>query len=205
VAARLAYLGPLGYELVMLALYGTHYWGRYRAVADLVPHGAEVLDLCCGPGVLYRRYLRRREVRYIGWDLNRRFVTRLTSCGGHGRVCDVLGVPALPQADVVVMQGSLYHFLPDARPVLVKMLRAARLRVIVAEPVRNWATSRIPLAGRIARAATRVGDRGLRFTEQSLDDLFATYRDRVEQAFLIPGGRDKVYVLEGSGVRSRGA
>ena len=37
-------------DCVMLALYGRHYGARYRAVADLIPDGSSVLDLCCGPG-----------------------------------------------------------------------------------------------------------------------------------------------------------
>jgi SAM-dependent methyltransferase len=72
------------YELVMLGLYGRHYGARYRAVADLIPDGASVLDLCCGPGVLFDRHLRARSVDYTGIDVNPRFIARVNRRGGRG-------------------------------------------------------------------------------------------------------------------------
>jgi hypothetical protein len=40
-----------------------------------------------------------------------------------------------PRCDVAVIQASLYQFLPDARPVVEKLIEAAREKVIVSEPV----------------------------------------------------------------------
>ncbi len=40
-----------------------------------------------------------------------------------------------------------------------------------------------------------VGGHEQRFTEATLDQLMAGYAERVRSAFLIPGGREKVYVL----------
>ena len=62
-SATVVYKSPLLYEAVMLALYGRHYFARYRAIADLIPAGSSVLDLCCGPAILYSRYLRNKNVR----------------------------------------------------------------------------------------------------------------------------------------------
>ena len=45
---------PLLYESLMLALYGRHYAARFRAIAELIPAGSSVLELCCGPGILFR-------------------------------------------------------------------------------------------------------------------------------------------------------
>jgi SAM-dependent methyltransferase len=184
----------------MAAVYGIHYPGRYEAVAGLIAPGTSVLDLCCGPGILYGRHLRRKAVRYTGWDVDPRFIARVRRAGGDGRVCDVRGGREFPAADYVVMQGSLYHFLPHAGSVVERMLRAARRYVIVAEPIRNWTTSRCRVLAWLARELTAVGGEAaaLRFTEPALDALFARYRDRVAQSRLIPGGREKVYVLRGA-------
>lgn len=65
--ASLIYRSRAGYELAMFMLYGRHYSARYRAIANLIPYGAEVLELCCGPGILYERYLRYKDVAYRGW------------------------------------------------------------------------------------------------------------------------------------------
>src|SRR5262245_10790240 len=172
-AVSLVYRSPSLYELIMMALYGRHYPARYRAIADLVPAGARVLDVCCGPGVLFDRYLRHKGVDYTGLDINAGFVERINRRGARGRPWDLHKDDPLPGAEVVVMQASLYHFLPDPVPVVERMLRAARERVIIAEPIRNLADSRLPLLAALARRQTDpgVGEPALRFNERTLDNL----------------------------------
>jgi SAM-dependent methyltransferase len=196
-AASLIYRHPLLYELAMLLLYGRHYGARYRAVARLIPAGARVLDVCCGPATLYHRYLRHKGVLYTGLDVNAKFVRQLVRRGAAGQAWDLRREEPLPGADYVVMQASLYHFLPDPAPVVDRMLRAARRRVIIAEPVRNLADSDFPLLALLARRHTDpgCGTAPRRFTEATLDRFFLDYGAQVRQTFLIPGGREKVYVL----------
>jgi ubiquinone/menaquinone biosynthesis C-methylase UbiE len=76
-ATSLIYRSASLYELAMLLLYGRHYTSRYRAIAELVPVGSSVLDLCCGPALLYHRYLRTKDVQYTGLDINANFIARL--------------------------------------------------------------------------------------------------------------------------------
>ena len=186
----------------MRALYGRHYAERMRAVADQVPAGASLLELCCGPATMYRRYLRERAGTYIGLDVNARFVARLRQAGIDAREFD-LSDPALqlPGADVAIIQASLYHFLPDAGPIVDRMLAAARELVIVSEPVRNLASSDLPLVGRLGKRAADpgVGGHEQRFSEPTLDQLMERYRERTRTSFLIPGGREKVFVLAAGG------
>lgn len=182
----------------MRVLYGRHYAARLRAVAEQVAPGASVLELCCGPGTLYTRHLRARAGSYVGLDVNERFVAELQRQGVDARRVDLAHDPApFPIADVALMQASLYHFLPGAHEMIDRMLAAARERVIVSEPVRNLASSANPLIGRLGRRAADpgVGGAETRFTEVTLDELFAHYRGRIVHASLIPGGREKVYVL----------
>jgi SAM-dependent methyltransferase len=198
VSSSLVYHSPLVYGLAMRALYGRHLAARYRAVAELIPAGSSVLDVCCGPGALHHRYLRRKRVDYTGLDVNRRFVARVNRLGGRGLVWDLTEDRALPPADTVVMQASLYQFLPDPGPVVRRMLGAARERVIVAEPVRNLSTGNVPVLSAYARRHTDagLGARPLRFTEPTLDAFFASLGAPICRSFLTPGGREKVYVLD---------
>ena len=191
------YRTAVGYELAMRALYGRAFGARYRAVADLIPPGAAVVDVCCGPPILYRRYLRDKHVRYTGVDINARFVGQVRAAGGQGECCDVATAAALPAGDVVVMHASLYHFLPDPAPVVAKLYAAATTRVVIAEPVRNLATSTNPVIAAVARRVARPGgtDAPHRFTEETLDAVFEPFSPCIERAFVIPGGREKVYVL----------
>jgi SAM-dependent methyltransferase len=200
-STSLIYRSAAGYELLMRALYGRHYADRMRAVADQVPAGASVLELCCGPGTLYLRHLRGRVGAYVGLDVNEGFVERLARRGVDARRVDLArSRDPLPAADVAIMQASLYHFLPDAGGIVDRMVAAARSRVIIAEPIRNLATSALPGVALIGRQAADpgVGGHAQRFTEQTLDALMSARRDRVLAAFPIPGGREKVYVLAGA-------
>ena len=193
----LVYRSALGYELVMRVLYGRHYAGRLRAVAEQVPAGASVLELCPGPGALYARHLRRRAGAYLAIDVNERFVARLRALGAQALVRDLSAPGELPEADVVIMQASLYHFLPDAGEIVDRMLAAARLHVVVAEPIRNLSSSAVPLVAALTRRTTDAGAGGhpQRFDEGLLDDLMARYAERTIAAFTIDGGREKVFVL----------
>ncbi len=197
-STSLVYRSAAVYELLMRGLYGRHYRARMQAVADQVPAGASVLELCCGPGTLYRRHLRGRTSGYIGIDVNPRFVAGLRSRGVDARVLDLTSPEhELPGADAVIMQASLYHFLPGAEAIVERMLAAARDRVIVSEPVRNLASSSLPLVGLLGRRAADpgVGGHAQRFTDETLERLMDRYRERVLKSFAIPGGREKVYVL----------
>jgi SAM-dependent methyltransferase len=180
----------------MRVLYGQHYYDRCGAVADLVPAGATVLDVCCGPALIYRRFFKHKPVAYTGLDINRKFIEGLVRRGGQGQVWDLRSNEPLPPADYVLMQSSLYHFLPDAASVVDRMLKAARRQVIVAEPIRNIANEVRWLSIAIGRLTDPgIGTQPRRFTEQVLDAFFAAYRQRIVQSFKIAGGRDKVYVL----------
>jgi SAM-dependent methyltransferase len=193
------YKSSFVYELAMLLLYGRHYGSRYRAIAELIPPGSNVLDLCCGPAFLYRRYLRAKSVRYTGLDINARFIEQLTRLGGSGQVWDLRSDEPLPASDYVIMQASLYHFLPDASKVVDRMLKAARRQVIIAEPIRNLTTSSSGLLSLLGRMLTNPGsgEQQHRFTEASLANFFSAYSSRIVQSFPIAGGREKVYVLTG--------
>lgn len=197
-STSLVYRSARGYELLMRGLYGRHYAARMSAVAEQVPTGASVLELCCGPGTLYTRHLRGRAGSYIGVDVNDRFVAALRRRGVDARRLDLASATEpLPAADVAIMQASLYHFLPDAAAIIDRMLTAARERVIVSEPIRNLASSELPGIALLGKRAADpgVGSHADRFTETTLDALMARYRERTVASFLIPGGREKVYVL----------
>jgi SAM-dependent methyltransferase len=192
------YRSARGYELLIRVLYGRHYSARMRVLAEQVPRGASVLELCCGPGTLYLHHLSDRAGGYVGVDVNRRFVAQLRRRGIDARLLDLNSdAEPLPRADAVLMQASLYHFLPDASRIVDRMLAAARERVIISEPIRNLAASTVPGVARLgARAADPgVGGHAGRFTEATLDQLMDRYPGQAVAVFKIPGGREKVYVL----------
>jgi SAM-dependent methyltransferase len=196
-ATPLIYRSPRVYGLVMRGLYGRHYGDRYAAVASEVPASCSVLDVCAGDCLLFTRHLRGAEVRYRALDVSPEFVAHARARGIDAGVFDLTD-GELPVSDVVVMQGSLYQFITGAAEVLQKLRRAARVKVVVAEPVRNLSDT--PIVGALARQLTRVGrsrDHGpARFDVESLTRLFER-AEGFERAYPIPGGRELVGVFGG--------
>jgi SAM-dependent methyltransferase len=188
------------YEAVMHALYGRWYNERFRSVAELIAQGSSVLDVCCGPGTLFHRYLKAKGVHYTGLDINRHFVERLSAEGATGLIWNLNEARPLPRAEYVIMQGSLYHFLPEASSIIERMIAAAEKQVLIAEPIRNVTDSRIFLLAFFARKLTNpgTGDQPNRFNEARFDALMERYRTPGHnvQSRLIAGGREKLYILD---------
>jgi len=199
---QLIYKSPALYEIINWLLYGRHNRTRYGMIADLIPPGSSVVDLCCGPATLYHRFLRAKNVRYTGLDVSPSFVDALNKHGGHGILWDLRSDQPLPRADYVIIQGALYFFLPDPSPLIDRMLAAADKELIIAEAIRNLSSSTIPGVSNLAKrlAGSAEGTDSVRFSEETLDQLFADYAPELKQSFKIPGGRDKVYVLRKTGV-----
>jgi len=187
------------YEGLMRVLYGSGYNGRFQTLADLIPQGGSVLDVCCGPATLFHRYLKKKGVHYTGLDINSAFIERLSASGATGMVWNLEEDRPLPRTEYVIMQASLYHFLSDPVPVVKRMLAAAEKQVLIAEPIRNVADSQSALLAFLARKLTNpgTGDQPNRFNESRLDALLEPYRQRgqVVESRLIAGGREKLYIL----------
>jgi SAM-dependent methyltransferase len=200
-AVSAVYRSPLRYQLLMRLLYGRHYAARDAAIAEHISDHARVIDLCCGPGTLFVDHLRQRTgVEYVGVDINSVFLDRLRRLGAQTIERDMLDGAPLPIGDHLVMQASLYHFLPGrAEAIVAAMLAAARKTVIISEPIRNLSDSPLKPLARFARASTDpgTGAHAHRFNEEQLDALFQAFAARVQHSFLIPGGREKVYILAG--------
>jgi SAM-dependent methyltransferase len=189
------------YEAVMMALYWGNYKERSKALATLIPEGASVLDVCCGPASLYFDYLQFKRVAYTGLDINDRFVQSVCARGVKALVWDVSSDTPLPKADYVIMQASLYHFLPDPRPVVDRMLEAAGKNVLLTEPVRNLADSPNPLLAWLARKLTNpgTGDQPRRFNAKRFEEFLGPYRaaGRMVDSHPIAAGREQLCVLRG--------
>jgi SAM-dependent methyltransferase len=183
----------------MFLLYQGGYGERSKALAALIPEEASVVDVCCGPASLYFDYLKFKRVAYTGLDINDGFVQNAAARGVKAMVWDVSSGRPLPKADYVIMQASLYHFLPDPRPVVDRMLEAASKNVLLTEPVRNLADSPNPLVAWLARKLTNpgTGEQPRRFNATRFTDFLAPYRaaGRVVDTYTIAAGREQLCVL----------
>ena len=198
--ASLIYRNADAYEAVMRLLYGRWYNERFQSLAQVIEEGSSVLDVCCGPGTLFHRYLKAKGVDYIGLDINQHFIHRVRAGGATGIIWDLKENRPLPRAQYVLIQSSLYHFLPDASSVVQRMILAAEKQVLIAEPIRNMADSRARSLAFLSRKLTNpgTGDQPSRFNETRLDALMEQYQLRgySVRGELIAGGREKLYILD---------
>ena len=178
----------------MKCLYGKHYKYRYRAIAEKIPRGASVTDVCSGDSVLYTRYLKGKN-KYTGIDINP--LTAFNSQWAKIIKVDIVK-EAIPKADYVVMQGSLYQFIPNHKEIINKMLDSARYKVIISEPVINLVNSKNKIISTIAKYSVNpgTGPTPNRFTKKSLHLFFIkNYKNIIEKMCPIVGGRDMLYIL----------
>jgi hypothetical protein len=198
--SSLIYNHRAAHHLLLRLLYGRYFSARYEAIASEVPAGSAVVDVCAGDGYLYLNYLCAKPVQYQALDISPHLVRWMQRHGIRARQFDVWR-DAVPAADVVIMQASLYQFLPDAAPVVEKLLRAARQRVIIAEPVRNLASSDNPVLRLIGRHLTRPEAGGGTYQADRFDrvSLMAMFRQfpALERCCELPGGREIMGIFRG--------
>ncbi|GMV99959.1 MAG: hypothetical protein AMXMBFR84_10980 [Candidatus Hydrogenedentota bacterium] len=192
------YSSPWVYGLVMRLLYGSHYGSRYESLAGMIPAGVSLVDVCAGDCRLYTHYLKSKGVSYTALDISPGFVNSARKSDIDARQFDA-NVDPIPAADFIVMQASLYQFLPDAAPIVRRMLESARQRVLIAEPVRNLSDSNVPVLSGLSRWLTkpqsgRAGQHGDRFTDESFRSFVCGFSE-LDQIVPIPGGRELIAVF----------
>lgn len=195
------YAHPFIYGYTMRLLYGRRYTGRYQAIVAHIPAGAQVVDVCAGDAYLYREFLKHRGVDYLALDISPQMVAWVRRRGVNARAFD-LWSEAVPPAEYIVLQASLYQFTPHSQAVLERLLEAAQTRLLVAEPVVNLAASPNPLLARLGHALTipagpRERYEGRRFDRESFTRLAQSFPS-LEKINPIPGGREMVAVFAGA-------
>ncbi len=189
------------YHATMRMIYPSSYDARYEAVSELIPEGASVLDACCGDARLYTNFLKKKNVAYTGLDINHEFIQTARAAGADARLTDILINNNLPTADYVVLQSSLYQFIPRHDTVLRKLAASARKGLIIAEPVKNLGGSSNPLLKWAGRAMNNpgTGTKTHRFSRESLQNALKQFKS--VQMKDICGGREVLCVLEPNGLQ----
>lgn len=181
------------YDRLIQLLFGRRHEQAYVDVAQQIPEGSSVVDLCSGTGKMYRDHLRSRGCRYLGLDFNGHFVMRARRSGVPTQFFNVLS-DTIPPADYIVMMSSLYHFRRRAGDVLERMKAAARRAVIISEPVDNL-SHHDSFLGRLAPHFTNpgVGEYDHRY---SIAELRALTSAHGATAFIHhPGDRNAIAVF----------
>lgn len=103
---------------------------RYRYIASML--GDSVVDVGCGTGVL-ADYL-PKEKKYLGIDLNERFLKYAQKKGRNVMRQDALQFDRYSEYDACVIMDLLHHINPRHKEFLEKVLRDVRKSVVICEP-----------------------------------------------------------------------
>lgn len=189
------YNHPFAYKLAMKLLFGRDYSDRYKKVANLVSAGSSLVDVCCGDSQLYT-FLVKKNISYLGLDISPAFVAFGRKRGINIRLADVER-DEIPQADYVVMQGSLFQFKNPGK-IVSKLHKSAKKALIISESINNLETKPYVSKTLLSYFSTKlVGTRNrnphFRFDEKSFRKLLSTYDPKFIRA---GGGKDLIAVIK---------
>jgi len=198
------YWHPYIYSFLVRLMYRKHYTKRYEAITSLIDSNSSVLDVCCGDSKLYF-YLRGKNVDYLGLDLNPTFVRVSKRSGIQARMFDLYkDVP--PKKDFVVIQASLYQFIPDHNEILQKLFSAAKRYLIVAEPIRSYAQSKWKVVSLLGKLLNNPAGDGIykvqRFNLDTLKETMRPFEKNIVEEFMLPGSIEYVFVVKKCGAAS---
>jgi hypothetical protein len=192
------------YGLVMKMIYGPGYATRYHDVAAHIPNDVHVVEIAPGDAQLYQNHLKGRVASYLGLEISPAFLDQAARRGIPFQRCDIRQDP-VPEADVVVMQAALYQFIPQHQKILRKMIDSARLKVIVAEPIRHDVADKhravAKLAGWLTTPPAPTGYHGRRFDHREMEEIFSTIPE-FEEMKIAAKGRERLAVFRGAAGRN---
>ncbi len=179
------YWHPWLYRLAMRAIYGREYKERYRIIAREAGN-MEVLDLCCGDCKL-SEYV----VGYKGIDLNDNFVRSARMRGINAIKMDIMK-EGISKAECIVMQDSLYQFIPNHEKIIKKILKSSK-KAIISEAGISLGQSRNPIISIIAKKLTNTSKHHpQRFTKKQLYSIYKKFNAKK----IIDTGKDLTAIFE---------
>jgi hypothetical protein len=184
-----AYWNAVCYEFFMRYIWRQSGYIRaqhWKAIVEWIPEGARVVEVAAGTGRFYRDVLVGRVGHYLALDINQAFVDDMIKKGINARCSDIRR-GAIPSGDTVIILSALYHFKDRAPEMLNKLLKAARERLIILEPVGQEMTL-FTWPNRIRAALVNTGEGPIynRYRRDELDALCQAMGS-VEYSGILPG------------------
>ena len=189
------YWHPYIYRTAMKFLYGRHFESRYKAISEIIPEGASVVELCAGDIYLYRNYLKAKRVSYTGFDINSVFVQAAKRKNIRFFKHDLL-TDTIEPADYIILQASLYQFIPFEEKIIRKLLDSTNKVMIIAEPVRNLSSSNNFFIRKLAKYSANPGKQHSvnRFNEDTILACFKKFSEFKEMKTM-EGGREMIGIF----------
>ena len=169
----------------MQLLYALKYKKRFGDIMKIISNSdTNVLELCFGDIIIAKECV-KRNISWTGLDINSYFVKRAKSKDFNASIADIEKLKSLPQADVCIICGSLYHFISDIESMLSKMLSSAT-KIIISEPVVNLSSIK-GIVGKLSKILTNAGkgNENFRFDKSSIIDTLEKYKNKLHFSYTV--------------------
>lgn len=191
------YWHPRLYHTAMKWSYGGKFLRRYEALAGHIPENSELLELCMGDAWLYRHYLAGKNIGYRCADVNPVFVKAALEMGLPAQLLNMITDP-IPAADHILLQGSLYHFIPHEQQMIGRLLEACRKSLIISESTENLSNAANPLKAKLGEylSKAKAGQSKQKFTPGTLRQAFRPFDAHIAVWEALPENRETIIVLK---------
>lgn len=191
------YWHPYLYQQTIKLLYGKYYKIRYEKLCDYFPENIQLLEVCAGDAFLFQNYLKEKNIHYTALEFNKIFVKSMRSKGIQAYHADLESDP-IPDSDYILMQGSLYHFIPEPQKIIEKLFNACKSKLIISESIGNVSNSSSKIISLVATMLSDAGkgQSGIKFTEESLRKAFQPFESHIEEMNVSPESKEMIIVLK---------
>jgi hypothetical protein len=191
------YWHPKLYSYTMRRLYGKNFENRYSSLVKLIPGNCQLLELCMGDMYFYENYLRKKNISYSCADVNPIFVNAARKKKVNSILLDIL-TDEIPKSDYILIQGSLYHAIPNHKELIKKLFAAAGKQLIISECVNNVSNSSNGLVSWLGALASKAktGQSKIKFTNETLKQSFRDYERNIVQWIESPDNLEVIIVLQ---------
>ena len=181
----------------MKKLYGAYYESRYTHLQKVIPDNCQLLELCMGDMLFYEKYLKPKNIQYSCADVNPVFVNNAKSKNIDSVLIDMLE-DEIPKSDYILLQGALYHSIPDQQKLIAKLLNSANKQLIISECVKNVSNSSNGVVSILAAfmSKAKTGQSKIKFTEETLKEAFAGFEKNIVQWIEHEDSMETIIVLQ---------
>jgi len=177
-------------------MFWKHYNTRYKTIKNSIEENSSVIDVCCGDSKLYS-FLKSKNVDYLGLDFNPTFIKSSKKRGINVRLFNMYE-DEIPKSDIIVIQASLYQFIPNHSEILDKLYNATNKYLIITEPIRSYAQSKNKIVSLIGRLLNNPGDdmKIHRFTLQTFKEALNPFQENIVSEFVMNGDIEYMVVIK---------
>jgi hypothetical protein len=123
-----------------------------------------------------------KNIKYSCADVNPVFVNSAKQKGIDARLLDML-TDEIPKSDYILIQGALYHSIPNENAFVKKIFASADKQLIISESLKNVSNSSNSLISSLGTfmSKAKAGQSKIKFTKKTLKEAFSGLENNIVQ------------------------